>query len=339
MKNKKLLSVVKYIFFLSIGLLLLWYVTKGQDYDLFFNEFKNANYYWIVFAMFCGGISHIFRTLRWNLLINSMGHKTVFSTTFYAVMIGYFANMVVPRLGEVSRCVVLHKNRKIPFNELLGTVIAERVFDMICLLLVAAFVLYFQFDFLKGFIYTYLYAPLMGKISNNFSVFILIFVAFIIIVIAFIIFIKSKSKTEDNNSFFYKIKKMLYGFSEGFRTIMLLPQKIQFLFYTVMIWAMYLLMTYLCFFAMASTSILTVSAGFTVLVMGSAGIVAPVPGGIGAYHFMVISTLVEVYNINTTSATSFAYLSHTSQGVLIGILGAVSFLAIFLQKNKSKSDV
>lgn len=126
-----LVSVIKYLFFIVLGLALLFLAFRGLEWNDLWEELKTANYWWFLATILVAIISHIFRALRWNLLIDQMGYKTRTSTTFYAVMMGYLANLVLPRLGEVTRCGFLGKKEKIPFNALFGTVVAERVFDMI----------------------------------------------------------------------------------------------------------------------------------------------------------------------------------------------------------------
>jgi hypothetical protein len=137
--------------------------------------------------------------------------------------------------------------------------------------------------------------------------------------------------------FYKKVKALLKGFLEGILSIMKLKQKFSFILLTIVIWAMYFLMTYLCFFAMDATSILGVLDGLTVLTFGSFGIVAPVPGGIGAYHFIVKAILFELYGIDPAAAASYATISHLAQTLLILILGGLSYLAIVLFLKKKKN--
>ena len=125
------------------------------------DEIAGANYYWAAVAAVLAIISHIFRALRWNLLINSTGYKTRTSTTFYAVMVGYMANTAVPRLGEFMRCGVLSRKEKIPFNVLFGTVISERIFDMVILMLLLATTVFSQWGLLGGFVLQ-MVSPLTG---------------------------------------------------------------------------------------------------------------------------------------------------------------------------------
>jgi len=337
LKKKNIVSILKYLFFLAIGLGLLYYITKdyfkdASKLDVLVNSFKSANYYWVLLAMLAGAISHIFRAARWNLIINSTGHKTKLSTTFYAVMIGYFANMLVPRLGEISRCGVLNKHTKVPFNVLLGTVVAERILDSFCLLFLAFLVVFFQYAFLKEFLAKYL------AIDYSMNQIIFLGVAAIILIVIIYVLYKTMNKRLKNKPFYQKIKRILIGFFEGLKAIKDVKQKWAFLFHTLMIWVMYFFMTYLCFFALNSTSHLGISAGLTILVLGSIGIVAPVPGGTGTYHAVVIVTMVELFKLNIdAAATPFAFISHTSQGLLISALALLSVIMLFISNKKSKA--
>lgn len=338
MKKNKIFSALKYLFFLTCGLGLLWYVTQKQNINDLIHQFKTANYFWIVFAMTMGALSHISRAARWNMIIESMGHKTKLNHTFYAVMIGYFANMLVPRLGEVSRCGVLNKKSGIPFTTLLGTVVAERIFDTFCLLLLAFLVVVLQFSFLKEFLSTNIVSHLPLNFFSNTTVLIVTIIIVIVFIAGLYILYKMTNKRLKDKPFYAKFRRILAGFSEGIKAIAHIKNKGLFLLHTLFIWCMYFLMTYLCFFSLGGTSHLSVSAGFTVLIMGSIGIIAPVPGGIGAYHYIVILTLTQLYGINETISTSFAYISHTSQGVLITILGLISFAYFFFQNKKAKHE-
>jgi len=338
LNKSKVISAIKYIIFLLLGFGLLWYVTRNQDLSKIFNEFKTANYYWILLAMFFGGLSHVSRAARWNIIINSMGYKTKFSTTFYAVMVGYFSNMLVPRLGEVARCGVINKNSKIPFNVLLGTVVAERLFDSLCLLLLIIMVVFFQFAFLKDFLNKTIFQPLSMSFENNYVTFIILAFILVLFIVGFYILFKTMNKRFKSQPFFIKLKRVLAGFADGIIAIKHIEHKGAFILHTLFIWSMYFLMTYLCVFSLSATSHLKIADGLTLLVMGSLGIVAPVPGGIGAYHFIIIKTLVELFSINSASATSFAYISHAAQGVLITTLGLFAFAALFLKNKKIKNE-
>jgi glycosyltransferase 2 family protein len=315
--------------FAMLGFLILWLITRNQDTSEIWNEFKNAKLIWIFLAFTGGVIANYFRAIRWNLLISPLGETPKTSTTFYAQMTGYMANLAVPRLGEITRCATLAKYSKIPFNALAGTVVAERVFDVICLMVLIFLTIIFQFDFLKDFIDQYTLTPLISAVNGNFW---LLSIIGVISLLAGLLLIKYIRRIDqDNKGIAGKLKRQALGFWKGVISLRSLQNKMLFLLLSIAIWGFYFLTVYLCFFALKGTSHLGVADGFTILVMGSLGVVAPVPGGVGTYHFMVITTLTELLGITAESATSYAYISHATQMVTVLILGGLSWLMLSLK--------
>jgi uncharacterized protein (TIRG00374 family) len=302
--------------------------------DEVWSDIREANYSWLLISLVFAIVSHIFRALRWNLLINSLNYKTKLSTTFFAVMIGYMANTAVPRMGEFMRCGVLSKKEKIPFNALFGTVISERIFDLIVLFFIIFLVIIFQINSLSDFM-NEVFGPTINNLSSNLTS-LLFFVGLTLLTIVLVVFIvkifKEKIKKQP---FFKKLHEFLDGFLDGIKTIMKLRQKWLFLLYTFLIWFFYAIMVYLPFFMLKETSDLTFVNALTVLAIGSLGIVAPVPGGIGAYHFIIKAILVEIYNIGGNTAGSFAAITHAGQTILNVVIGSLSyFYIVILAKNE-----
>ena len=298
-------------------------------------DIRKADYSWLFISLIFAIISHIFRALRWNLLINSLNYKTKVSTTFFAVMIGYMANTAVPRMGEFVRCGVLSRKEKIPFNTLFGTVISERIFDLIVLFLIIFLVIIFQINSLNDFIIQ-IFGPTINNLSSNLNGF-LMFAGVTILSIALLIFIVWILKERIKKlPFFKKIQEFLYGLMDGVKTIMKLRQKWLFLLYTFLIWSFYAIMVYLPFFMLKETSDLTFVNALTVLAIGSLGIVAPVPGGIGAYHFIIKAILVELYNIGGNAAGSFAAITHAGQTILNVAVGSLSYFYMGFLSKKEK---
>ncbi len=323
------------ILFALIGVAILWYITRGQDLNRIWNEFLGANFIWVLLSILAGAVSHVLRALRWNLLISSMNHTSRISTTFYALMTGYLANLAVPRLGEVTRCATLSKYSGVPFNALAGSVVAERFFDMICLLALIFFTIVFQFRFLKEFLDYYVFTPLITMTEGK--IWIILLLGMLGLGFLFLMWKFFKNVSSQKQSLPSKIKRQLMGFLKGMASLALVKNKILFLVYSLFIWALYFAMVYLVFFALNATSHLGIMAGLTLLVMGSLGIVAPVPGGVGTYHFIVIITLTELYAIASEPATSYAYLAHASQMLMVILLGAFSWMMLsFKVKEFSK---
>lgn len=334
--KKKILSVIQYLFFLLIGLVLLWLVFRKIDVRDVADEIKNAKYEWLLLSIVLGVFSHIARAMRWNILIRSMGYKTDTLTTFYAVMVGYMANTAFPRLGEVTRCGVLGKKKDIPFNALFGTVISERVFDALILLVIIIAVIFLQLSLLSAFVHKYILSYLSGIANRDNLVMAIIILGLVIIlpVILFRIFFQRIRKMHIYN----KIFDFLKGFLDGVKTIMKIKQKWSFILLTVVIWTLYTLMTFTAFFAVEATTGLGFKDAITVMALGSLGMVAPVPGGIGAYQFIVKAILVEIFLIPSEPAVSYSIILWSAQEFMILVLGTFSYYFLVFNKTKKSYD-
>ena len=336
--KKRYLQYLKVFVFLLLGLVILWWITKGQDVDKLFKEFRNANYLWVFVAAILAILSHYVRALRWKVLIRSLGFNPTTSETFRAVMSGYLANMLIPRMGEVSKCAVLSKSSKVPFNSLAGTMIAERFFDLVSLGVLFFFTLVFQFNFLKDFLYEFF----IGKsVEDEFRVKAILIVVVILLVLAGIIiawFLYLKIKRSQPETFLYKVKVQLEGLLKGVKTLWRTDAKLLFLAHTFLIWFLYFLVVFVVFLAIDATSHLSVAAGITLLAIGSIGFLAPVPGGIGTYHFVTIATLTQLYLIEQEPATSYAYISHGMQMLSIIFISAVLWLIAAVKTKKQNNN-
>lgn len=333
--GKRSIRYIKVLLSLSFGFFLLWLIGRGQDFDLILQEFRKANYFWVLISMAFAVMSHFIRALRWNVLVDSLGYKTRTWQTFKAVMAGYLSNMAVPRLGEITRCMVLNRLTKAPMNALLGTVVAERVFDLFSLLLIIALTISFQFGFLKAFLYQFFLTPLLIKESSGWWYLAIVTVIFMSIIISAFVFLRKKLIAPVSGGFYYKIKQQLTGLINGLFSIWTIKKKFLFITYSVLIWACYLMTVYICFLAIQATSSLSIQAAITLLAVGSLGIVAPVPGGIGTYHFLTILTLTELYGIANEPAISYAYISHAIQTLVILFAGSYAWIMVSL-KDKAR---
>ena len=326
---------VRVLISLSLGVLLLWLIMRGQNTGLILEELQRANYWWIALAMLCAILSHFLRAIRWNRLIRTMGYTTSAVQTFYAVMTGYLTNMAVPRMGEITRCITLGKASGTPFNALAGTVVAERVFDFFTLIGIVFLTIILQFSFLKNFIFRLFWNPLVEKTADNWLLLAITFFAIAVIIIVVAIVLRNKFSNPKQGSLIHKIKRQFGGFLNGIKTIKRMRGKGWFILQSIIIWGLYYLTVYLCFFAIPATSHLSPFVGFTLLAVGSLGILAPVPGGIGTYHFLTIITLTELYSIASEPATSYAYITHATQIIVNLVAGVFSWIMLSVQSKKS----
>lgn len=334
-QKRRIFTVLQYLFFLGIGFLLLWLSFRKLDLQEVWHDIRDANYYWLAFSLVFAIGSHIFRALRWNLLINSLNYKTKLSTTFFAVMIGYLANTAVPRMGEFVRCGVLSKKEKIPFNALFGTVISERIFDLITLGVIILLVIVFQITALGDFIHQ-IFGPFFNVLFSNLTSIIIFTGSILIIFVALIMLIRKLKERIKKIPFYNKVQEFLSGLFDGIKTILKLRQKWLFLLYTFIIWFFYAMMVYLPLFMLEETSHLTFVNGLTILAIGSLGMVAPVPGGIGAYHFIVKTVLYEIFKIGGNASGSYAVITHTGQTILNVVVGSLSYFYMGILAKREK---
>lgn len=333
-----LVAIAKYLFFIAIGIALLFLAFRGLALNELWAELKTANYWWFFASVVIAVLSHFFRAFRWNQLIGQMGYKTRTSTTFYAVMMGYLANLVFPRLGEVTRCGFLSKKENIPFNALFGSVVAERVFDLLVLLFIIGVVVLAQIKKIGGFLNEMLVKPLLGIYAGNVVAIIIAVALFIVIVVVFLFVFRRLKPWMKTTMFYQKLEFFIDGFMDGLKSIAKLKNRGLFFFHTFMIWFLYLWMIILPFYAFAETSFLTFLDGVTVLGIGSLGIVAPVPGGIGSYHFVVTQILTQLYEIPVQAAAAYATANHASQTLMIIVVGLVSYFLLILVKTKARNE-
>jgi hypothetical protein len=334
--NKKVISALKIIFFLSIGIFFIWIflrkLTAEQKLDIW-NSFIHADFRWLFLALIIGFFSHFVRAMRWRMLLQPIGYHPKLSNTFLAVMIGYFANMALPRLGEVTRCGVLNKYERIPMNKSIGTVIVERSIDMVVFIFLFFLNFIIFFDKLEYYVDEKVFVPLSEKFSSTsetsyYLAFLLIPLAFLLIL--FFVF-KKRIKTL---GFYQKAKELLTGFWHGLWSVSKIKKPYTFVFQSFLIWILYFLMIYVCIFSLPETSHLGIGAGFSMLIFGSIGIMI-VQGGIGIYPAIIAETLA-IYGIQATTGYTLGWLTWTAQTLLIVGVGIVSMIVLpILNKKKS----
>jgi len=333
--KEKILKTLKFVVFLGIGVLLFWLVYKDQPISEIITALKNANYFWIIISLIISLSSHVSRALRWNILIESLGYKPRKLNTFFAVMIMYLANTAIPRSGEITRCGVVKRYEDIPFTKLLGTVVIERAVDFLMLFILIAIVLMTQFNVFIEFAKN---NPGMGekfaliwKLQN--------LIILLVVAIVFLSIILVSRKKIMSTKLYLKFKELFVNFFEGIKTVKNLEKKWQFIAHSIFIWTIYFVTIYITFFSFEFTRHLSLLTGLTIFVMASIGFVAPSPGGIGTWHFMVIETLVIYGVAKTPDANAYAFAVHGSTTLFIVIMGLISLLLIPILNKKNKSIV
>ena len=266
------------------------------------------------------------------MLLETMGYKPKFKNSFLAVMIGYFANLALPRLGEVTRCGILAKYEKIPIQKSFGTVITERAIDLLSLLTAFLITFIFHLDKLSLFKKTNIYNTALDKYYGIESLGWFYGVGFgvLVLVIAILYFIGKKISHTD---FYRKIKEIAQGFYEGIKSLVKIKRPFWFVFHSVFIWLMYLGMTWLVFFSLPETSHLGIDVALAVLVFGSVGIII-IQGGIGIYPW-IVAEILALFAIPQTTGYAMGWLLWTGQTLMVILAGVVALILLPILKRNS----
>ena len=308
--------IINTVVSLVLGLFLLYIVFNNIDLNIFLDRLDNLDYSWIYLSMFISIFEHVVRGYRWNLLMQTKQTNLSTYITTHILIVSYFFALFIPRFNDFVRCYLISKTNDIKVSSSLGTVVSERIFDLISLLIISLLFFFIEFDLFTNFFSTYI----LTNISFN-VYYLIIFFFVITVIISFLYYLNKKS--DAFSSKFSEFKKGVLSVNKYYKNK-------KFLLSTLILWIIYFLMGYVIFFSLEETSSLAISSGIAVLVAGSLGMVVPVNAGIGAYHFLVASILIS-YNINYETGLFFATILHTSQIICLALLGIVSSLILFFK--------
>jgi uncharacterized protein (TIRG00374 family) len=328
--KSKIIQILQYIVLLAIGIVLCYVFFNTLNIEELKLKIQTGNLSWLYLVFLVSLAVYVIRVLRWQMLIKSIGYETKFKNALAALSISYLVSFVVPRLGEVTRCLSVKKHHKIPFVQLFGTVIIERVVDLVSLIIVLFLTLILQFSQIKEFILINIVHPfydgVIAKIiAGNSKVLILALV--IIAVLACLFFYFRKYIIQKSPAI---IVHFVNGLKQGLVSIAKLRQKKLFVFYTFLIWVCYFLMTYFWFFVFKETSVLGLGACLAILSIGTIGRSVPIQGGgMGAYHFLVANVVV-LYGLTADWGKSLATLIHGGQMLFTFLMGLVGLIIFFI---------
>lgn len=265
---------------IAIAGLFLWLALRGLDFEKITVSLKKANYIWVAFAAVFGVSAYIFRAVRWNLLLEPMGYKISSSNSLWAISFGYLMNLTIPRSGEVARSTALYGVEKVPVDKSFGTIILERIVDLVCMGIFAVLTLIFKYDALMAFYNAATQQKNQATPKSDSNITYIILGSVVLILILLFVFRKSLQKL----SIYNKVIDFGKGIFEGLKSILTLEQKGKFILYTAGIWICYFFASYLVCFALPETSNFTPADGCFILVVGTLGMIIPASGGIGAFN-------------------------------------------------------
>ncbi len=310
-------KISKILLPLVFGGSLVWYSISKISIDILIGYFKEANYSWIFLGLFFGVLSHLSRAYRWKFMLEPLGFKPKFTNSVLAVLVGYLVNLAIPRAGEVSRAVVLTNYEDVPFEKGFGTIVAERIADLIMMLCIILITLFVQFDFIYELL------------TKNFNP-IKISVSLAILIVGF--YILSSFVKKAKSGFLLKIKTFFTGLKEGVTSIFKMKNKWAFIFHTLFIWVMYVAMFWATIPAIEG---LNVPLGGILIGFIAGGFsIAATNGGIGLYPIAVAGALA-LFDIPSEPATAFGWIMWTAQTAMIIVFGGLAFLLLpIYNKNK-----
>ncbi|MFN3589247.1 MAG: lysylphosphatidylglycerol synthase transmembrane domain-containing protein [Spirosomataceae bacterium] len=314
-------KISQYLVSVGIAAGLLYWVFKDISLADLLAKFQQADYRWVLLAAILQLAAHVSRAYRWKMMLQPIGYQTSTYRTTLAVLVGYLVNLVLPRAGELARCGSLSKMEGVPFEKSFGAVVAERLVDVLVLLLLIGLNLALEF----GRISQFFFEIIGDKFKNPMALLGLGTVFLLVVLLGYFLFQKKK-QTILAMPILQKVIGFLGGVWEGFNGIRRLKNPSVFIFHTLAIWVLYYFTTYFLCQALPETSALSFLAVLTILVMGTIGMAAPTVGGIGSYHFFV-GKIVVLYGLSQADGIALATFLHTIIGlVLVVLFGLAGFL-------------
>lgn len=327
--NKLIKKTLKVALPIILGGFILYWVYRDFDFERAKEVLLHGtNWGWMFFSLFFGVVSHVLRGWRWKQTLAPLDAYPKTSNCVDAIFVSYATNLVLPRIGEVSRCGILSKYDNVSFSKSLGTVVTERLVDALCMLLITGISFLVQMPvFLTFFQETGTKIPSLIHLFSSVWFYIVLFCFIGVIVLLYYLL--------NALSFFEKVKGVVLNVWEGVLSLRSVENIPLFILYTVLIWACYFFHFYLTFYCFSFTSHLSFLAALVMFVGGTFAVIVPTPNGAGPWHFAVI-TMMMLYGVGVTDAGVFALIVHGIQTLLVIVLGIYGSLHLSIA-NRSRN--
>lgn len=323
-------SILTIVISLAFAGFFLWFALKGLDFKVIQKSLSKANYWWVLFAACFGIAAYWFRAIRWNLMLEPMGHQISNSNSLWSISFGYLMNLTIPRSGEVARATALYGVERIPVDQSFGTIILERVVDLVCMLCFLGLTLIF-----KGDVISSVYESSGADFNPN-----KIFFIIGVLLLGAVLFFMFKKRLA-NVPVLDKIIKFIDGILDGLTSVFKLKQKGKFILYTIGIWVSYYFAAYLVCFALPETSDFTFDDGFLILVVGTFGMIIPASGGIGAFNLAMKYGFMALFismgksgELGGEVGLTYSFISLPLQICIMLVMGLISIPMLAKARNK-----
>ncbi len=330
-KSKPSKAIITIIISLAFAALFLWLAFRDFDVEKLKESLSGANYLWVMISAVFGILAYWFRAVRWNILLEPLGYKISNSNALWTISFGYLMNLTIPRSGEVARATALYGVEKVPVDKSFGTIILERVIDLVCMLIFLGLTLVFKYDVIISF---------FRNANIRINPYILGGV-FLTGILGLVLFFRFKDYLK-KYPLLNKIIVFIEGIFKGLTSIFRMKENLKFILYTMAIWLCYYFAAYLVCFALPETSNFTIADGFYIIVIGTLGMMVPASGGIGAFHFALKLGISALFVSMGKSAEegaqvglSYAFISHTLQMVIMLVMGLISLPVLAKARNRS----
>ncbi|MDO3426100.1 lysylphosphatidylglycerol synthase transmembrane domain-containing protein [Chryseobacterium sp. APV1] len=322
-------SILTIVISLAFAGFFLWFALKGLDFKVIQKSLSKANYWWVLFAACFGIAAYWFRAIRWNLMLEPMGHQISNSNSLWSISFGYLMNLTIPRSGEVARATALYGVERIPVDQSFGTIILERVVDLVCMLCFLGLTLIF-----KGDVISSVYESSGADFNPN-----KIFFIIGVLLLGAVLFFMFKKRLA-NVPVLDKIIKFIDGILDGLTSVFKLKQKGKFILYTLGIWVSYYFAAYLVCFALPETSDFTFDDGFLILVVGTFGMIIPASGGIGAFNLAMKYGFMALFismgksgELGGEVGLTYSFISLPLQICIMLVMGLISIPMLAKARN------
>lgn len=327
-------SILTIVISLAFAGFFLWFALKGLDFKVIQKSLAKANYWWVLFAACFGIAAYWFRAIRWNLMLEPMGHHISNSNSLWSISFGYLMNLTIPRSGEVARATALYGVERIPVDQSFGTIILERVVDLVCMLCFLGLTLIF-----KGDVISSVYESSGADFNPN-----KIFFIIGILLLGAVLFFMFKKRLA-NVPVLDKIIKFIDGILDGLTSVFKLKQKGKFILYTLGIWVSYYFAAYLVCFALPETSDFTFDDGFLILVVGTFGMIIPASGGIGAFNLAMKYGFMALFismgksgELGGEVGLTYSFISLPLQICIMLVMGLISIPMLAKARNRNIAE-
>lgn len=320
--------MVKTVLPIFLGALILYMIYADFDFTQLWSALQGMDMFWFAVSTFFGIMSHVIRGWRWKLTLAPLGYRPSSSVCVNAIFVSYAANLVIPRVGEVSRCVILEQHEKIPFAQSLGTVVSERLLDTLMVLLITAVAVILQWPVFCTFLENAGFSANSETLFSSMGGWLIILLSTAAIAVLLYFLVRKMTLWK-------RFKSFLSNFIVGVMSLSKMKNGWIFVLETVGIWFCYFMQFYLCFFCFGFSEGLSLEAALLLFVAGSIAVVVPTPNGAGPWHFAIISIMI-LYGVAQTDASVFALIVHSTQTLLVAVLGIYALIMLQIGKTINK---